>query len=221
MNKEISVLSTRVLYNGNLELIQSSSLNWIQKDFITIKHSSFCIDELQEFLLFTSQNTIRSVIQTIGDGFFVNKKVFCVGIKTKEFLESLGAIVYCWAHYAQDLSRQIILEFPGVSITFFNGNLRRNTLVDAFDSHGITYKEIEVYKTLLTPKRVQESFDAICFYSPSAVESFLMENDINNKVCFCIGQTTKDALKGVTDNIVLASMPTLEQTIKACIAYYK
>ncbi|MHC5201998.1 uroporphyrinogen-III synthase [Myroides sp. LJL119] len=221
MSKKITVLSTRKLQKNNLEIIKNSSLNWIQEDFISLEYAGFCIEELQDYLLFTSQNAILSVIHTEGEDFFKGKKVFCVGIKTKQMLEALGALVYSWAHYAEELSKQIIQSFREVRITFFNGNLRRTTLVDAFKKHGIFYQEIQVYKTVLQPISLKEPIQGLCFYSPSGVKSFLVNNSITDQVCFCIGHTTKLALEGITNNIVLASIPTVEQTIKACIAFYK
>jgi len=80
--------------------------------------------------------------------------------------------------------------------------------------------EIEVYETEPTPLAVGKS-DGILFFSPSAVESYLKQNTITNQMCFCIGQTTANALQNVTKNTVVANKPTIENTIIQSINHYK
>ena len=46
-------------------------------------------------------------------------------------------------------------------------------------------------------------------------------NTITTETCFCIGTTTAEALKGITENIVIANKQTMENVIIQCINYYK
>jgi uroporphyrinogen-III synthase len=62
--------------------------------------------------------------------------------------------------------------------------------------------------------------NAVLFFSPSAVESYLKENEIDNKICFCIGYTTAETLKEKTENIIIASQPKIEYVIAEVIKYY-
>ena len=80
--------------------------------------------------------------------------------------------------------------------------------------------EIEVYQTVLTSHKVEARHNGILFFSPSAVESYLKENKIDNKTCFCIGYTTAETLKGKTENIIIASQPKIENVIAEVIKYY-
>jgi uroporphyrinogen-III synthase len=94
-------------------------------------------------------------------------------------------------------------------------------LPDALAKAKISFNEIEVYETRLTPHKINTTVDGILFFSPSGAESYLKENELNNETCFCIGTTTAEALTGITTNIVTANKPTVENVIVQAINYYK
>jgi uroporphyrinogen-III synthase len=85
----------------------------------------------------------------------------------------------------------------------------------------IKFNEIQVYETSLTPHKIKTSVEAILFFSPSAIESYLTENKIKNEICFCIGNTTAEALNQVTKNIIVANQPSVEEVIEDVIEEYK
>jgi uroporphyrinogen-III synthase len=65
--------------------------------------------------------------------------------------------------------------------------LRKETLPQALKEGGIKFNEIEVYQTALAPlKYLIENFDAIMFFSPSAVESYLSNNKIKKEFAFAL-----------------------------------
>ena len=74
------------------------------------------------------------------------KKVFCVGIKTKALLEENGFHVEAYTNYSEDLAEIISLVYADSSYTFFSGNLRRDVLPEKLKEAGITFNEIEVYR---------------------------------------------------------------------------
>jgi uroporphyrinogen-III synthase len=78
-----------------------------------------------------------------------------------------------------------------------------------------------VYETTLTPQKIKNSVEAILFFSPSGVESYLKDNTLKKEVCFCIGETTAEALQKTTKNIIIAENPTIEDVIEECINEYK
>jgi uroporphyrinogen-III synthase len=65
------------------------------------------------------------------------------------------------------------------------------------------------------------SFSCILFFSPSAVESYLKDNTIKKETCFCIGETTAEALHKITKNIIIAEQPSIEDVIEDVIEEYK
>ena len=62
--------------------------------------------------------------------------------------------------------------------------------------------------------------DAILFFSPSGIESYLKDNTITDEKCFCIGTTTAEALQEITENIIIAKQQTVENVIVQAINFY-
>ncbi len=217
----ISILSTKTLAADLRAVLQASSIGIIERDFIAISTLDFSIDRLYDYLLLTSQNAVRSLLQHPNQFELKRKPVFCVGIKTKLLLEQNGWVVLAWAHYAVDLAPLIVSQYPDSQISFFNGNLRSDVLPEALQEAQMEFNEFQVYRTDLTSHSITTKLDGICFYSPSGVYSYLQQNTLGDEMCFCIGKTTATALERITKRLVLASHPTVEATIEACVNYYK
>ena len=217
----VAIVSTRVLSKEQLALFEEQNLAVLDYDFIQFETIENEVNNVHDILLFTSKNAVEAVRLLANYNELVTKPVVCVGIKTKELLEQYGWTVMAWAHYAKDLATIIIEDFSTSSFTFFCGNLRRDLLPELFDERKIAYTEYEVYRTVVNAHQVVEKVDGICFYSPSGIASYLQNNSITNEVCFCIGDTTADALQGITEHIVLAEYPTIDATLAACVSYYK
>ncbi|SFJ58044.1 uroporphyrinogen-III synthase [Myroides guanonis] len=215
------VVSTRVLNEEHRAILEGVNISLVECDFISVSPIDFQISELNEFLLFTSQNAVRSVLKHKDIAVLKSKLSFCVGVKTKELLEKSGWKVVAWADYAKELAPILIKSFSTNSISFFNGNLRSEVLPNAFNGVNVKFNEFQVYQTDLTPIALSQKPHGICFYSPSGVDSYLKENKITDEVCFCIGDTTAEALKNNTNKIILAKQPTIEKTLQACVTYYK
>ncbi|MVX35455.1 uroporphyrinogen-III synthase [Myroides sp. LoEW2-1] len=216
-----TILSTRKIQVTTLEALDIQGVKLLQEDYISTEHLTFDLSKVNEYVLFTSQNAVKSVISQ-GYREVLNKKpALCVGIKTKELLEENGWEVKAWAHYAKELAPIIVQNYTDNTITFFSGSIRRDLLPDAFRVNGVVFNEFTVYQTVLNPLKNEHKIDGLCFYSPSAIESYLQQNSITTEVCFCIGDTTAEPLKGVTQNIVIAKQPTVEATLQACVDYYK
>ena len=219
--KEITVLSTRCLSKDQIEKLNSSGIKLIQHDFIAFEKTSLDNIKVLDLLLFTSKNAVEAVCSLKGYRDLLPIPVVCVGMKTKELLESYGWSVLAWADYASELAQIIEERFSDKGFTFFCGNLRRELLPQFFRDKNIASVEYEVYRTYLQPKHIEEKISGVMFYSPSGVESYLSENRVHDEVCFCIGTTTAEALRGITTRIVLAGQPTIDETISVCVSYYK
>lgn len=216
-----SILSTSVLNKSMSTNVHKTFLHIDEVDFISVFLIEFMLAEVNDILIFTSQNAVKSVLNNDRLSTLTKIPCLCVGINTKLMLESHGFHVMEFTHYAKDLAQVIISKFKNTSFTFFAGNIRSKVLPDTFAQYDILYNEITTYHTFSSPVRLDKKYDSICFYSPSGVRSFLQNNVLTNEVCFCIGVTTADALKGVTENIILADYPTIAQTMQTCINYYE
>ena len=217
----IQILSTKTLLDNQREALTNANLNVVEVDFIETKSQAFELNGINDNLIFTSQNAVQSFLLDPKSEDLKTKNVFCVGLKTKTILEDNGFNVLVDTDYSSDLAEIISLIYNKESYTFFSGNLRRDILPNTLKENGITFNEIEVYETNLTPKKITTKLDGILFFSPSAVESYLKLNKIKNEICFCIGETTAEALEEKEiANIIIAAEPSVENVIDEVIAYY-
>lgn len=217
----VRILSTKKLLVNQKQYLLNAGLSVLEADFIGIEYKAFNLNTTRQNLLFTSQNAVKSFLENKESSNYKNHAVFCVGSKTKEVLEAAGFNVIACTDYASDLAAIITKDHSNESFAFFAGNLRKNTLPDSFANSGIEFEEMRAYKTLLTPHKINSGINGILFFSPSGIESYLKENQITTETCFCIGTTTAEALKGITENIVIANKQTVENVIIQCINYYK
>ena len=222
MTKQTNILSTKKLLPNQKQELLNANFTVIEEDFIETNIKNFEVSKINKNLIFTSQNAVQSILQHPKCNELKNKDVFSVGIKTKDLLTENGFNVVAYTGYAADLAEIITLIYSDETFTFFSGNLRRDVLPNTLKENEITFNEIEVYETAITSKKITPKLDAILFFSPSAVESYFKMNTIKDETCFCIGETTAEALDfyGVK-NIVIADSQSIEGVIDATINYYK
>ncbi len=216
MKNQIRIVSTRKLSDNQKQTLLTADFLVFDKDFITIKNKDFEIENISDYLIFTSQNAVESVLRNKKAEDIKLKKCFCVGQKTKALLEDNGFEVIEYSEYAAELASLICNQYPKSCFTFFCGNMRRNFLPDALRFAKTRLDEIEVYDTILTPHKINFTPDGILFFSPSGVKSYLRENKIEDEICFCIGKTTAEALKYITPNRIIANQPTIESVLMKC-----
>ncbi|WP_281231354.1 uroporphyrinogen-III synthase [Flavobacterium gelatinilyticum] len=221
MANPVQILSTKILSPLHKQELMKYGVELIEADFIKTENKPFELKDLNESLIFTSQNAVHSVLSHPDSEQLKKKNVYCVGLKTKTLLSDNGFNVVAYTGYAADLAEIITLIYGNESYTFFSGNLRRDTLPEALKENGIKFNEIQVYETTLQPQKIKANPEAILFFSPSGVKSYLKDNKINKQICFCIGDTTAEALSKITKNIIVADQPTIEDVIEDVIHEYK
>ncbi|MEE1897361.1 uroporphyrinogen-III synthase [Flavobacterium rakeshii] len=221
MEGGIRILSTKKLQGNHRQYLLNAGLSVLEADFITTVNKPFELGDIPHNLIFTSQNAFKSFLLNGGSTQYKGSSIFCVGTKTAELVKQHGYRVEVCADYAKDLSQIILQQYKEREFVFFSGNLRQDTLPLALKGAGIRLTEIQAYETALTPHKINAELNGVLFFSPSGIESFLQENEISNTVCFCIGTTTAKALQGITENIVVANHPSVENVIIQCINYYK
>jgi uroporphyrinogen-III synthase len=221
MNKKTYIVSTKKLLTNQKQDLLDANIFLIEENFIETKIKKFEFSKVHENLIFTSQNAVHSILQHPKCNELKGKSVFCVGMKTKELLTENGFDVVAYTGYAADLAEIISLIYSSESFTFFSGNLRRDVLPNTLKENGIIFNEIEVYETNITSKKMTSKQDGILFFSPSGVESYFKLNAIKNETCFCIGETTAEALENKkVKNIIIAEKPSVDSVIAQVIEYY-
>ncbi|HVK97489.1 MAG TPA: uroporphyrinogen-III synthase [Flavisolibacter sp.] len=214
------VLSTKKLKSSLVELAREKGFEIIEKEFIQVKGLETERQVLDEnaVVVFTSANAVQHAPIEEFKG-----KIFCISGATKKAVEARfpNSTIICTADDAAALADKIIDE-EVEEVIFFCGNKRRDVLLDNLQQAGIKVKEMVVYETAETPEKLDDDFDAVLFFSPSAVNSFFKVNQLKEAaVYFAIGDTTADAIKGFTTNNVLVSeAPTQEAVIELLITHY-
>ena len=221
MTKQINILSTKKLLPNQKQVLLEANFIVIEEDFIETNIKNFELSKVNNNLIFTSQNAVNSILQHPKWEELKAKNVFSIGMKTKDLLTENGFNVVAYTGYAADLAEIISLIYSEESFTFFSGNLRRDVLPNTLKENGITFNEIEVYETNITSKKITKKVDGILFFSPSAVESYFKMNTIKDETCFCIGETTAEALENKkVKTIVIADKPSVENVIAEVVEYY-
>jgi uroporphyrinogen-III synthase len=220
VKNKIRILSTKKLLLNQKQFLLNANFCLLEADFIKIDFQKNKIESKYDYLIFTSQNALNNILTNENWKKLKEKKCFCVGKKTKTILEQNGFDVVESFDYAEELASFLIDKYSSNTYTFFSGNLRQDTLPVALQQANIIFEEKQVYRTDLTPVKIESKVDGILFFSPSGVKSYLKENTITNQVCFCIGTTTAKELEKTTKNVVIANQPTVENTIIQCINYF-
>lgn len=210
-----TVLSTKKLSESQRNLLLQAGVGLVEYDAIKIDFVSFEISTAIKNAIITSQNTVKALIKENVQ----IENCFCVGEKTKELLLANGYHVKKKADYGKELAKIITEQFVEQEFTFFCGNLRRNEMPELLKKKNVQFLEVEVYKTTLIPKKFNRTFERVLFFSPSAVKSFLIENQLKNTTAFCIGTTTAAEVKKYTDKLKIATKPTIENVIVQVVNY--
>lgn len=221
MQNQIRIVSTKKLSEKQKQQLLSADFSVFDEDFISVQNKEFEIENINDYLIFTSQNAVESVLRNKKAAEIKSKKCFCVGEKTKAFLEENDFEVVADCEYAAELASLICNQYSKNSFTFFCGNMRRDFLPEALRLAQITLDEVAVYETILTTHKIDFTPDGILFFSPSGVKSYLQQNKIEDENCFCIGNTTAEALKYVTPNRIISNQPTMESVVMKCIEKYR
>lgn len=195
----------------------------LEKEFIKIvpvvtKEIKDVIEKLAEkehVIIFTSKNAVAAISP---GGKLTTKawKVFCIEGATKQYVEKFitGAHIVGTAQNASELANVIVNDGKIKNAVFFCGDKKLNTLPETLRKHNIHVEEIVVYSTQPSPEKIIDDYRAVCFFSPSAVESFFSANKLSQGVvCLSVGKTTTEALKKFTSNPILTAEKPAEEVV--------
>ncbi|MGA9212309.1 uroporphyrinogen-III synthase [Kaistella sp.] len=154
-------------------------------------------------LIFTSVNGVESFFR---NGFKPHEnfaarnynKIYCVGKKTKLQLRKYGFGVFKMKKNAKELSDFLIENCSKEKFIHFCGNLALDILQEKLPLQNIDYKKVVVYETKLLYPKMEGNHDAIAFFSPSGVRSFIKNNNLDFKQIYAIGETTATEVKKYT-----------------------
>jgi len=230
MQNKIQILSTRKINNSLISVagknhICIDEMNFIETEEILSAEIKKRITELSTqkvAVIFTSSKAVNAVGKFIRGKVFW--KIFCIEPATKKSVENCfeNVQIVGTATNADELADKIIQDNSVKKIVFFCGGQRRNVLPEKLKRNEINVEELVVYETIEKPKFVSKNYDAILFFSPSAVRSFFSSNKIKEEtILFAIGKTTAEEVKLSTNaKTIIAEMPDQEKLIGEVIKYF-
>jgi len=211
-----TILSTKKLTQSQKGHILNAGLAIVDIDFIETEELAFEFSSKVENAIFTSQNGVRAVLSKNIE----IENAYCVGKRVGRLIEEKGIRIQFVGRDAEELGQFIVEKESKKKYTYFCAKDRLDTLPSLLTVNNIKWNEIPVYKTRHIPKKYEQQFNGVLFFSPSGVESYFNVNSAPEH-SFCIGNTTAKTLKKYTNNYTVASQTTVENVLIKAIKHFK
>jgi uroporphyrinogen-III synthase len=223
------ILFTRPIDAPSREALSEAKLDFTETSFLRYTPS---VSEdvlkairagLSYHLVFTSQNAVRIFFQTLDNQRLKlphSTECYAISGSTKTMLQHFGHPPILAADSAKLLASAMLKKADIKDVTFVCGNLRLPDLPNALIKNNILVQELVVYRTEWTPLSIRTPYDAIVFFSTSAVDSFLINNKLNPEMpFFTLGKTTATYLKKKikAQNVIIAPKPELKILMETII----
>lgn len=214
------LLSTKKLHFHQLERLMAARCDVVDYNAIRIDYQPFSIDEQPNYWVFSSQNAVGSFLAN-PTAKQHHKPIVCVGEKTKSILEENGQKVIKTVENMQELVIFIQKNMKNEHFLHICGNRKLPHFAKGMQAASILYDEVTAYKTHLVSRTQTTEPQGVLFYSPSGVESYLLDNQIGDSWCFCIGQTTAAAIRPLTTKITVSPKPDTDILVSAAAMHFK
>lgn len=226
MSEYPHILSTRKLVSVKINELLVKGCKVIHHDFIR-KVINFPSDlqpqAIHTDVILTSSTGVQSFIEILRQ-LRLDKntyRVHCLSSTTNELASTYGLNIKSLAPNASSLADEILKNSEVKMVTHISSNLTREDISKKLVSAGVAVQQIIGYLTEFSPKVIRSKYDAIIFFSPSAVDSFLSMNPLAPLPCFCIGKTTAEHAKQEGyQQIHISDAPTEESVIQSILNYY-
>ena len=219
--RKTNVYSTKS-FTEDQRLLFHEKVKVESSDFIKISlnriHPRFLKNEIKNVVI-TSKNSVESLTTNYSAIELQFKNIYCVGRRTKRLVENkIGKVTHS-ENNAKKLAEYLVEYMEGAEVTYFCSDIRLDALPTILAENNIKVNEIEAYQTKYDGLKVDDSVEAVMFYSPSTVESFVMKNKAEI-IAFCIGETTAKEAKKHFNDVRIAKVPTVESVIELVNEHY-
>lgn len=231
MSQPFTLLSTRPLDAASIAAVQQAGVAVDVVEYIrtiavqdeALTQQVQALAAQQRLVIFTSMNAVEAVADML-QGQQPEWQIACIGQTTLQLVQQhfTKSTVVATAGYGLDLAKAVVSLHPKDGAVFFCGNIRRPELPDYLQQHEVPLQELVVYHTHEIPVAVNQPYDAVLFFSPSAVRSFFAVNSVpHTTTLFAIGSTTAQALQDAGySNIVVANVACKEAMIETFLNWY-
>lgn len=220
-DKKTQVFSTKKLSEAQRQQFKNVEVD--STDFLKISLNripKLLLKTKIQNVIITSQNAVEAITQIVPKEELQFTNIYCVGRRTKKLIESKIGKVKHSENYATALANYLVDFIDGTEVTHFCSDIRLDELSTVLESNHIKVNEVEAYKTILDSAKIDSNIEGILFYSPSTVESYLKNNDVDKKVAYCIGDTTAAEARKHFEVVRVAKMPTVESVIDLVNEHY-
>jgi uroporphyrinogen-III synthase len=215
-----NILVGKLAEHHDINVMPFINITPVLSDELKEEIKQLCSKQLK--VVFTSNNGVETVAALI-DKLPGSWELFSIeGVTSRAVRQYFGeSSLAATALSADDLAKEI-LKGSIKEVVFFCGDLRRDELPERLRSSGVRVIEVIVYHTVATPAKVKKEYDAILFFSPSSVYSYMAMNSIPEKTtCFAIGHTTANTIKNIVNSKVLIALPpSKERVVEMVLEYY-
>ena len=201
------LLSTKRLSDGEIRQLEGAGWRIDQYDAISIEFLKTEVAPGDHLLIFTSKNAVTAFFKSFSNLNFSACRSLCVGDGAAGMLADKGVNVLEVFPSASQLAGSLGETYTGDSFVYYCGNLRLDLIPDTLDNLRLPWQEAPVYKTLLNPIKWDREYEAVVFFSPSAVRSYTGRNPMGEATGYCIGKTTSAELSKYTHRIICPKTP--------------
>jgi uroporphyrinogen-III synthase len=219
--KKIKILSTKILGENLKEIFDDNKFDLFEHDFIKIGSLNFELPNHDGSWIFTSQNAVNAVFSISKSMDLIFNKIYCVGENTKSVLSKKGQKVVKNLKNSSKLANFISKHAKNEKFIFCRSDIKNDNFTDFFKKEKIDLKEIVVYDNQPNSIVLKDKFEAIMFYSPSGIKSFLKNNQLGSSLCICIGETTASYAKNYSSNVVSCKTPSIKHVIDKTIKLFE
>ncbi|MCG1037221.1 hydroxymethylbilane synthase [Polaribacter sargassicola] len=216
-----SIYSTKKLSEAQKKILPHT-FGITDSDFIKIRFNRIAPKVMKneiENVVITSQNGVEALLNSFTKNEMNFKNIYCVGRRTKKLIENrIGKVTHV-AKNAKKLADYLAKEIAVKEVTYFCSDVRLDVLPAFLKAHEVVVNEVEAYKTMLSPEKLDDAVSAVIFYSPSGIESYLQKNN-TDKIAFCIGETTAKEARKHFDKVEVANLPSVDSVLELVKEYY-
>ena len=216
-----TVYSTKKLSELQKEDL-SPAIGIQDSDFIKIRFNRIpakVMKKQHENVVITSQNGVEAILNSFTKDEINFKNIFCVGRRTKKLIENrIGKVTHV-SKNALKLAEYISKETDIKEVSYFSSDVRLDVLPTYLQAHEIVVNEVEAYKTMLSPVKIDDDVAGVLFYSPSGIQSYLEENT-TDKIAFCIGETTAVEARKNFKNVQVANLPSVDSVLEMVNSHF-
>ncbi len=214
-NRNENIFATKALTDDQNKLFHNG-LKVNHADFVKINSNRISpkvLKQVHKNVVITSQNAVEAILNSVPAQELQFSNIYCVGRRTKKLIEQkIGKVVH-QSKNAEVLANYLVEYIEGSEVTYFCSDIRLDALPTILEDNNIKVKEIQAYTTKFDGFEISKEVEAVLFFSPSTVDSFVQENTAR-PIAFCIGETTAKHARRQFKDVRIAKVPTVESVIE-------